>query len=384
MFMILTPSGFWSYVRTDDNASGGHISRLAERLVAEFRLQTGTDLEIFLDRENIEWGEAWEEKIDVSIHGTTFFIPIITPSYLNSPACRNEFLKFWSKSKLSDFQELILPILYVTIPLDSSSDDEIVRIVSGHQYEDWTELRLEEEGSSAYRKGIHRLATRLREIAESIVRQPEGTAALAAIAAADLDIIDQEKDDEPGWLDRFAMVEGEVEKWIYSSEEFMRALKDTAAVVQDSLNYRPANNSSAARINALKRFSKALSEPTKRLVEYSHQFRTTALSIGDGIDAAAQIAKATTDDDREKALELADELQAVIYQLNQEIRMDNEFRKTLEVTGKMSRDMREPSKRIQSSILRITDTAAIMQQWVDTLRSVNQPSAEENGATEIA
>ncbi|MFI6310701.1 toll/interleukin-1 receptor domain-containing protein [Nocardia fusca] len=378
MPMILMPSGFWSYVRKDDDASGGHISRLAERLVAEFRLQTGTDLEIFLDREKIEWGEAWEEKIDISIHGTTFFIPIITPSYLSSPACRDEFLKFWSKSKQSSVRELILPILYVAIPLGPDSEDEIAQIVSGRQYEDWTELRLEEENSSAYRKGVHRLATRLREIAESIASQPEGTIALAATTGTMSEIETEGEDDEPGWLDRLSTVEDQMDEWANTSAEFVRAMEDIAAVVQDPDSYGSAKNNPTARIAALKRLSAALSEPTKRLVEHANDFKAKALSIGDGIDAAAQMAKEATADDRKKALELADELQDTTDSLIEEITLDKEFEQNLIVAGKMSRDMREPSNRIRSSILTIIDTTAVMQQWVDTLRSVNEPRSEDD------
>jgi hypothetical protein len=88
--------GFWSYVRQDDEGDHGRILALANDLREQYRMQTAEELELFVDRESIEWGEAWKERIDTAIAGTTFFIPIITPSYLRSPECRRELLKVCS------------------------------------------------------------------------------------------------------------------------------------------------------------------------------------------------------------------------------------------------------------------------------------------------
>jgi TIR domain len=87
-------AGFLSYVQTDDEDDNGRISALADDLRAQYRMQTGEKFELFVDRESIQWGEAWEHRIENAIAGTTFFIPVITPSYFQSRACRKELLKF--------------------------------------------------------------------------------------------------------------------------------------------------------------------------------------------------------------------------------------------------------------------------------------------------
>src|SRR4051794_7109392 len=87
-------AGFWSYVHADDESDGGRILSLAGHLRSQYRLKTADELELFLDRDSLSWGEEWEARIDEAIAGTTFFIPVITPSYFKSQPCRQELLKF--------------------------------------------------------------------------------------------------------------------------------------------------------------------------------------------------------------------------------------------------------------------------------------------------
>ena len=88
------PAGFWSYVRADDEADGGRITRLAARVQSEFQLLTGESIAVFVDREAIGWGDEWQRRIDEALEGTAFFVLVITPRYFQSEACRAELLTF--------------------------------------------------------------------------------------------------------------------------------------------------------------------------------------------------------------------------------------------------------------------------------------------------
>jgi hypothetical protein len=61
------PLGFWSYAHADDSAAHGGIVELAAQLSAEFDLLTGRQLDIFVDRSHIVWGEAWRERISTGL-----------------------------------------------------------------------------------------------------------------------------------------------------------------------------------------------------------------------------------------------------------------------------------------------------------------------------
>jgi hypothetical protein len=167
-------AGFWSYTRQDDELDGGRILRLAHKLRAEFALLTGAELELFVDRDGIEWGDAWRSRIDEALAATTFFIPIITPRYFERPECRRELLAFIGHARSLGLEELLLPILYVGVPSLTSGEpptDEVTAAVSATQWVDWRALRLEDEDSSGHRQAVNRLATRVVEVSERLAER---------------------------------------------------------------------------------------------------------------------------------------------------------------------------------------------------------------------
>ena len=54
---------------------------------------TGEPFEIFQDVDGIGVGELWPDKLDQMLDQARFFIPILTPSYFRSKACRDELEK---------------------------------------------------------------------------------------------------------------------------------------------------------------------------------------------------------------------------------------------------------------------------------------------------
>jgi hypothetical protein len=77
------PVAFMSYAQRDDE--DGRLSRFCARLEHEFALQTGSDVWIFKDRDDIEFGEQCRERLDDGLARSMFLLPIITPSFVMSP-----------------------------------------------------------------------------------------------------------------------------------------------------------------------------------------------------------------------------------------------------------------------------------------------------------
>jgi hypothetical protein len=161
--------GFWSYTHEDNTLDGGNILQLSRLLMEEYNLLSGEPLSLFVDRNDIAWGEAWRTRIDSSLVETTFFIPIITPRYFTRPECRRELLEFAAKAKMLGTYELLLPILYIeTNGLSAESPDEAVALVARAQYVDWHKNRLVEPSSRDYRAAVNALAQRLLNIARNV------------------------------------------------------------------------------------------------------------------------------------------------------------------------------------------------------------------------
>jgi TIR domain len=162
--MVVSGGGFWSYVHADDEAEGGRIVSLGRDIVAEFRLQTGERVELFVDQ-RIGWGEDWEERISDSLVSIAFFIPVITPSFFKSAQCRRELNHFARRAEALGIRQLIMPILYADVPGLHSKDpnDDAIEIIRKYQWEDWRETRFEDQGSATYRRAVAKMASRIAE-----------------------------------------------------------------------------------------------------------------------------------------------------------------------------------------------------------------------------
>ncbi len=56
-------TSFWSYVRDDDTALFGKIGDLRDDLRRIYKLMTGDSIEIFMDRDDIGWGQQWDQVL---------------------------------------------------------------------------------------------------------------------------------------------------------------------------------------------------------------------------------------------------------------------------------------------------------------------------------
>src|SRR5690349_7850086 len=133
--MTHNPVAFLSYVRLDDQHEHGRLSQFRERLSGEVRIQTGEIFEIFQDRNDIAWGQQWQSRIDESLDSVTFLIPVLTPSFFQSPACRNELERFFGREKQLARADLILPLYYVECDVLSDREkrdvDPLARAIGG-------------------------------------------------------------------------------------------------------------------------------------------------------------------------------------------------------------------------------------------------------------
>ena len=168
--MSNNPIAFMSYVRMDDAHENGRLSQFRERLSGEVRMQTGEAFEIFQDRNDIAWGQQWQQRIDGALDAVTFLIPIITPAFFKSPACRDEFERFLKREENLGRTDLILPVYYVECPVLSNEGkretDSIAKVIAARQYADWRDLRHEPFTASE-------VGRRFASIAKQIVKALE-------------------------------------------------------------------------------------------------------------------------------------------------------------------------------------------------------------------
>ena len=170
------PAAFMSYVRFNDQHDDGRLSQFRERLAAEVQAQTGQEFAIFQDRNDIAWGQNWQQRIDEALDTVTLLLVIITPGLFRSPACRAEITKFLDRERALHRTDLILPVYYISAgEIDDPGlreGDEMAKALASRQFADWRELRFKPLTSEPVRKAIAQLASRMRDT----FRQPPAAA----------------------------------------------------------------------------------------------------------------------------------------------------------------------------------------------------------------
>lgn len=160
-----------SYAHVDNKY--GRLTEFRERLSNEVHVQTGEEFPIFQDRNDILLGQVWRERIDQAIQQeVTFLIPILTPSFFKSAACREELQLFLERETELGRSDLVLPVYYIGCrQLDDpavKAADPLAQAIAGRQWGDWRGLRLEQFDSPLVDGAVAQIAAHVRIALESI------------------------------------------------------------------------------------------------------------------------------------------------------------------------------------------------------------------------
>ena len=170
---------FLSYTRLDDEYFSGAITKLRERLELGVKVVTGDrSFSIFQDIEGIEFGVKWRKRLNEAISTSRFLIPVVTPLFFKSEACRDELKQFIDHEKSLGRDDLILPIYFVTAPVlerpELLKNDPLAAEIRSRQLYRWLDQADLPPTDPSIRPEITKLA---RKIAESIERV-SGTSSL--------------------------------------------------------------------------------------------------------------------------------------------------------------------------------------------------------------
>jgi hypothetical protein len=354
--------GFWSYVHADDDAEGGRILRLAERLRNEYSVLTGNDLQIFVDREDLTWGDEWRRRIAEALSGTTFFIPIVTPRYLGSEECRRELLTFAGHAESFGVTELLLPILYAEVPeLTEDSDDEAAALIARTQYVNWSDLRLVDETSEAYRKAVNVLAKRLMDVAQTLEVRP-------------VVLPDAPEEDEPGFVDIMAEAEAALPRWQAALEQLSPIAQEIGAALQKAAARAEQSDARgkgfAGRIIALQELASELEPLTNRLLEAGTDYASEVVKVDAGVLTLIRAAETEAVDDDEARAAYCDLFETIKSTAEATREMAGEVDVVLEglrpLEG-LSRNLRPPLKKMEDGLRRVRDAQSVIDEWVSQI-----------------
>lgn len=385
--------GFWSYVQLDDAGDHGRVAALADDLRGQYRLQTAEKLELFLDRESIDWGEAWKERIDSAIAGTTFFIPIITPSYFRSPECRRELLKFAREAERLGLGELLMPIYWVRVPelADSpeASPDEAIRLVAKYNWEDLRDERLEDRDSSGYRKSVSTLAEKLADRASRArqVQDVPSTSSVEILLGADASSPSPPstagaEGGGGGNGGARATVMPRALRLLEDISLYLDAargeLSQTASEIQGDGSGNPGNKRSLALTD---RLAHDLAFPAAEVSRLGHDYGQVLAEADPSIHTRFDLIdegdlRAAPNSDRflEECLNLVAKAREVEGLLD-------DLLASAEPTSKLSRSLRAPIGALRAGLLGVLDGNAVIEEWGQRAREIlgDDPHPDEDG-----
>lgn len=175
--MTAAPVAFLSYVRTDDAHLEGRISALRARLEGEIRMQTGDRrFRVLQDTVDVRPGDVWQRWIDGSLDAAAVLVPVLTPGYFTSAACRDEWARFRAREEALGRDDLVVPIYYVDC---DAVNDEAARAgdpmavdLARRQYVDWRDLRHEPLASAAAGRRLEAIALKVKAVLASGLDRP--------------------------------------------------------------------------------------------------------------------------------------------------------------------------------------------------------------------
>lgn len=373
--------GFWSYVQQDDAGDHGRILALAEDLKEQYRIQTADQLELFVDRNSIQWGEAWQERIDTAIAGTTFFIPIITPSYFRSPECRRELLKFAREAERLGLKQLLLSVYWVRVPElhdnPKESPDEAIRLVAEYHWQDLRDERFSERGSSVYRRAVAGLA-------EELARRADSAQTIEDVP--DPPVVTADSEDGPALLEALSAAEDAAGRPMELRAEIDEQLRTLHAAIEQSGEEIRAANERGAGIKAVlaitNRFAHEIAQPAKRLGDRGHVYGQVIAEIDRGIQIQLDFIEARSENLTAVAEEYLIELIRLDVATTQSQAALEELVSSAELMSRVSRSVQGPLKDIRSGLTSLIDGNAVIAEWGRRATHIQHMSAKSPSATD--
>ena len=171
---------FWSYARKDDPTP---LAAAYEAIRSEVSSLIGWDFKIWRDRQDIATGIYWKDAIISGAHNARFLIAIITPRWIESEYCTEEYNIFLKAEQERALSNIIFPIMYIKcFHLNSRSHGKETHVLDlrNRQVRDWTDIRedLRQHGTE-HPKVRAEVRSVAEEIADRVIetekRIPRGT-----------------------------------------------------------------------------------------------------------------------------------------------------------------------------------------------------------------
>jgi hypothetical protein len=297
----------------------------------------------------------------------TFFIPIITPSYFRSNACRQELLKFVREADRAGLQRLLMPVYWITVPaLENegvTSTDEAIRAVAKHQWRDLRDVRLEDRSSSQYRKAVSDLAEVIAKRASEVVNAVEDIPGSQPPIKFD----DEDDDAELGPLERLAAGDEAMEILTSVMDAIGRDIElvgNLAASAGESLNAAQARGQGMKRaLSITEKFAQDLEDPASRIERRGRAYAELLVRLDSGLQTRFDLFEEQSEPLTEEQVQYLGELEDLATGADAALNSLEELVESVDPIAKVSRSLRNPVRKMRGGIQGILDGRAVIAEW---------------------
>lgn len=355
--------GFWSYVHADDEVDFGRVSQLARDIVANYEAIRAEKIRLFLDTDELKWGDAWRDEVDEALSRVAFFIPVLTPRYFTSLECRRELQFFLDRTAALGIPQLVLPILYIDVPgiHDDVPPEPLMATVRARQWEPWQHLRFKDRESGEYRENVSRLAALISD----------RVAAVESIDVASV-VAEMADDDEAlGTLDRMATLEEVMPRWNETMQKIAAEVATIGEIMRrgtDELNGTSNQGKGfAARLAVARRVASELEKPVVAIEALAQTWVADLDSIDSGIQAILDRIQEAYAEGPEETTVFLTSIRDLSLAANQGLGGAATLVQAVEGLVGFSKDMRPALRRLKTSLLSMAEARAITDDWLNRI-----------------
>ncbi len=365
--------GFWSYVHADDEVDMGRITRLAKDIVGHYEAIRAESIKLFLDRDDLHWGDQWRDEVDEALSNVAFFIPVITPRYFKSAECRRELQFFVTKAERLHITELILPILYIDVPElhEESPSDPLMQVIKDIQWQPWTDYRFKDRESGDYRAAVDALATELVRRVTAVERVDVAAAAKAAERSLESD------EGEAGTIDRIAALEEAMPRFTQTLESISEEITRIGALMErateDIATGDKQGKGFAARLTVARRVAGELAGPVGEIETLGQAFATDLAEIDAGVRVLVSEGAQQAAGDPEALSQYCgflNTLRGLAASSREGLGGVEGMIASSEPLERMSKDMRPPLRRLRNSLTAMVQARDITDAWEQLVDAV--------------
>jgi len=353
-------SVFVSYASIDERATHGRIGEIVDGIRDQYESLTGEQVGVFLDKSSLSAGDNWRDTIRFELSSSAIFLAFLSPSYIRSVECNNEFWEFYRFLEANSSERLIIPLLFGDRERTAGADPSTSLWNTAKELHiiDVGDLRTAEPGRTVWLE-------KTEKIAETIDSALRSVQARAAARPQEASTAQDDEDTAPMLLEQMLHFEEIAPEFVVVMED----LKDSLFKVGSQVN------------GAGPLMRRATT--TKRRLSVSRQLAHTidpiANDVNDQVDRFLQnlqvwdVTVKTVFDhlrrrDESQLLEesVTSTLNAVAYMADTGMQVFGEAEGMHTAIGQgrgLSRELDEPLKKLQSASLRLANSRAIFATW---------------------